>query len=152
MRKEASQEVDVSRSIRRLVLALALGATALGFSGCAVHVHDGYSYSYVEPEECTVWDGSTWIVVRHHRHFRGCGHFWIGGRWCTYREEPVVIVREPVVRERGPVVVVEAGHRCNAYCNHYYSGTAWVAVPRHVHGPGCGHVLVRGTWTVSVRR
>lgn len=65
--------------------------------------------------------------------------------------QPVVVEEhhhhDPVIVER--TVVVPHGHHCNHHCDHYYNGSSYVVVRKgHVHGPGCGHDLVKGRWVV----
>ena len=43
-------------------------------------------------------------------------------------------------------VVVPVWHVHDAWCGHYYHGSAWYYHAGHRHGYGCGHVFVGGRW------
>lgn len=49
---------------------------------------------------------------------------------------------------RATQVSVATGHVCGPGCDHFWDGSAYVAVRRHRHGPGCGHVMSSNRWIV----
>ncbi len=91
------------------------------------------------------WDGGRYVVVERHRHGPGCGHVLNGGKWIVVSagRGPAVRVHEPPARvvripaPPGPVNAFVFDRR----------GSKWIRVKgKHVHGPGCGHVIVEGHW------
>jgi len=107
---------------------------------CSHDCHDHY------------WDGHGVVVLRdRHRHGPGCGHYWDGSHWTVSARisknghDAEVAVRPQKARR----IVHNHGPHCG--CAYDRRGNKWIVVQEgHRHGPGCGHVLIEGRW--SIRR
>ncbi len=96
-------------------------------------------------------DGTRLVVLddRHH-HGRHCGHHWNGSHWVgAISKSP----RTGHVKRVGPGVkrVGKVGHKHGPQCGCVFdrAGSKWVVVRKgHVHGRGCGHVRIKGRWTI----
>ncbi|HKS16387.1 MAG TPA: hypothetical protein VJU16_03690 [Planctomycetota bacterium] len=49
----------------------------------------------------------------------------------------------------GIEVVLPVAHVCSVNCGHYQYRGRWYHHQGHVHGHGCGHILVSGTWRIE---
>ena len=124
---------------------------AIAGPGCdrreRVEVYDDDYYDDFDPDDhvCTVrcdhyYDRDRFIRIRNHRHGPGCGHVLRERRW--------IAVHAGHGHSSRPV-----RHVCTRDCHHhYYDGSRIIELPRHRHGPGCGHVWNGRYWVTGAER
>ncbi len=81
------------------------------------------------------YDGTRLVVLKGHRHGRGCGHRWNGTHWLMGGKVPT--------RTR-------VAHVCTRACHHHYhNGTKLVVLKGHRHGRNCGHSWSGKRWILT---